>query len=117
MTYQKEREERNGLAYEYPVNAVVTRQSFEGKDPVTEQETKNETIEIHRFETEPAKVSVDRGLTINLGNYQSARIGVTISVPCYREDIDAAYRFAAQWVEARVSDEVDSIRSKKTEIF
>ena len=117
MHSSKEREERNGLAYEYPANAVVTHQRFEGKTPTTEQTTKNETFAIHRFVTEPAKVTIDRSLTINLGNYESARLGVSVTVPCYVEDVDNAYERARIWVEKRVQQEVDSIRSDKPSIF
>lgn len=66
-------------------------------------------IAIHKFETEPAKVSVDYALTINLGNFESAKIGVTVTVPCYREELDQAYEFAQAWAEERLTRERDSV--------
>jgi len=42
-----------------------------------------ETIDILPFEGEVACVSVDAGMTVNMGNYQSCRVGVMIAIPYY----------------------------------
>jgi hypothetical protein len=52
--------------------AVVRRQFLEGGEPLGPPTETNETIEVHRFVVEPAKIQVGRGLTLNLGNYESA---------------------------------------------
>lgn len=70
-----------------------------------EPEGDEDVIAVHRFETEPATVSVDYSLTMNLGNFESARIGVSVRVPCYKEEIDEAFEFASAWVEQRISAE------------
>ena len=90
-----------------PVTATVTRTV--GK--VGQEEVTNETIEIKRFVTTPAQVDVGYGMTLNIGNYESARIDVRISVPCYREEVEDAYEYARQWAEARVQKQVQDIRS------
>lgn len=100
-----------------PVTAVVTRQYFAGKEPSSKPETKNEELTVRLFATEPAKVSVSNGLTLNLGNFESARLDVSVSVPCYREEIDDAYVFALNWVNNRISAEVSEVRKNKPNIF
>ena len=75
----------------------------EGGDP--------EVIAIHRFLTEPAKVEVAMGLTLNLGNYESARVEVRVSVPVYREEINDAFAYVKKYVEKRVNAEVEEIRA------
>jgi hypothetical protein len=58
---------------------------------------------------ELATVSVNLGLTLSLGNYQSAKIGVILTMPTSVGDIDATYEFAKTWAEDRItvmSDEV-----------
>lgn len=82
-----------------------------GKLP--EPEGDEDVIAVHRFETEPATVSVDYALTMNLGNFESAKISVSVQVPCYREEIDDAYQFAQSWVEERVSKERNMIRAAR----
>jgi hypothetical protein len=100
-----------------PTVAFVQRQFFSGKDAKGPTEVKNETLQVHRFLTEPAKVSVAMGLTLNLGNYEAARIDVGIITPCYREERDEAYEDSKAWVEARVQKEVQDIRANKPSLF
>ena len=66
-------------------------------------------IAVHKFETDPAMVTVDYGLTMNLGDYNAARLSVSVTVPCYKEEIDEAYEFAQAWAEERLSKERDMI--------
>lgn len=74
---------------------------------------KDETIAVHQFVTTPAEVRVELGLTLNLGNYESARLNVGVVVPCYKEETDAAFKYAKNWVSERVAAEVKDIREKK----
>lgn len=89
-----------------PVTAVVSRTY--GK--IGAPEAKDETIEVKAFVTQPATVEIGYGLTLNIGNYESARVDVKVSVPCYREETDAAYEYAKAWAEERVKQEVLSVR-------
>jgi len=77
------------------------------------EEVTNEKIEIAGFAVEPARVQVDYGLTLSLGNFESARLGVSVSLPCYREEIDEAYQFAQQWATDRLGEESAKIRRNR----
>lgn len=84
-----------------PTRALVTRQfRASGKD-VGEPDQTEEIIEIHKFATEPAQVNLGLGLTINLGNFEFVRADVSMTVPCYKEEADAAFEYARAWVEER----------------
>jgi hypothetical protein len=100
-----------------PIEAVVSRQFKKSGDKswadAAPPEVKEEKFTVHRFVTAPANVGVDLGLTINTGNFESARISVSVLVPCYREEIDDAYRWAKEWVEERVKVEVAEIQGLK----
>jgi hypothetical protein len=80
-------------------------------------EVKNEPSVVQRFLTETARVSAGMGLTLNLGNFESARIDVSISLPCYCEEVEEAYDYARQWVEKRLDAEVKDIRANKPGLF
>jgi hypothetical protein len=67
-------------------------------------------VSIQRFVTTPAEVLYEAGGTINMGNYESARVTVGIRVPCYREEIESAYVIAKDWVEKKLEAEVSEIR-------
>jgi hypothetical protein len=69
-----------------------------------------EFLEIKKFETTPAVVRRSYGMTLNLSNYESARIDVGVEVPCYVEDIHLADKWAADFCEERVMQEVGKVR-------
>lgn len=50
------------------------------------------------------EVGVVAGQTINLGNYNSARISVSVKLPCKKADLDQTYDEAMEWVDERMSD-------------
>lgn len=71
---------------------------------------KEEIVQVHNFDRPVARVKRGYGLTLNLGNYESARFDVSIEVPCYLEDVDLADQFARDWVEERCEAEVAEVR-------
>lgn len=89
--------------------ATVTVTKSYGKIGATED--KQETIEVKTFVTTPATIEMGYGLTLNIGNYESARVDVKVSVPCYREEADAAYEWARTWAEERIKREVKEVRA------
>jgi len=70
-------------------------------------------IEIHKFQTTPAMVSVTLGGTVNLGNYESAKFSVTISRPCYSEEIDCAYEEIRSDAEKKAIDVINRFKKAK----
>lgn len=85
------------------LSTVLVRTQFrkDKEDGPVEEDAKE--LEVHQFVTEPAKVSYEVGLTMNLGNYESARITVGVTIPCYREELGVAMEFAKYRAEAEVS--------------
>ena len=69
-------------------------------------------IKIGVFKTEPARVVVQKGLTLNLGNYESARTTVGFECPCYVEEIAAITDVLNKMVEDRVQQESLEVRGK-----
>jgi hypothetical protein len=67
-----------------------------------QEEVSPERIRIRPFVTSPATISVKAGFTKNLGSYESARVDVFLSMPCYSEEIDDVYEQVKGWVDARV---------------
>ena len=67
------------------------------------------TLAVREFVTEPAVVGLTYGITINLGNFNSVRLSVSLNMPCYKEEVDDAYAWASEWVGTKVSSERDEI--------
>ena len=74
---------------------------------VGEEEESKETISVQKFETDPAYVRVNAGTTKNLGDYESLRVDVSVSVPCYKEEIDDMIPIVADIVAGHLEAEVD----------
>ena len=69
----------------------------------------------------PAWIGVTAGATVNLSNFNSGRISVSITYPCDPKDVDEVYPKLKNWVDKRVGAEVQELREsaqqgKKVEI-
>jgi len=51
-------------------------------------------------------VGVTGSRTINLGNYESAKIEVHLALPTAIADIDGTYEYASKWVEAKLEEAI-----------
>lgn len=86
------------------------RRMGKAKDTDKPLEVKEEILEVRRFATAPAKVSYWNSAKINVGNFESLDVGVSISMPCYTEEIDDALQYVQDKVEVRMKGEVDAVR-------
>ena len=71
------------------------------------EEEESVEIDVHVFDTDPAFVRVAAGQTINLGEYESLRVDVAITMPCYKEQVNETQTECAEWVAERLGNEVD----------
>jgi hypothetical protein len=88
---------------EEPVKVSVTVTPFKGADTKTTEKV----IQVHQFITEPAYVRVGAGVTKSTGNYESLRVDVAITVPCYIEQIKQTAKEAAEFVATTLDKEID----------
>lgn len=53
----------------------------------------------------PVVVGVSVGITRNLGNFESLKISVTLSVPCVQDadEIEETYTNAKNWVDSKIN--------------
>lgn len=71
-----------------------------------------ETVRVDAFTESPASVKVSLGRTINLGNYESARVDVCITMPCHPADVERAYEDVRRRVEDKLLIEVESAKRR-----
>lgn len=69
---------------------VTTSRKTTGRDEVTETKDFADETEC----ANPAYVGVTQGMTKNMGDYNSVKIGVHISIPCLPEDDDIRRAYA-----------------------
>ena len=81
-----------------------------GKDP--EQRTEQH-LEVSMFPegVEPAYIKVGYGMTVNLGNYESARCDVGVTLPCTVEEIPDAFKEAWKIAKKEIKAQTKGIKS------
>lgn len=91
----------------HPAMAVTTKQIVK-QDTISEYPSVSEVVHPGIFNQKNTGVSVafSAGRTINLGNFTSAKIGVTITVPCDPERVDEVYVWASQWAGDKLEKEI-----------
>lgn len=94
-----------GLAGEVTTTTTTGRAS-----PVTESTT--EQLQPQVFREEPAIVRVSLGRTVNLGNYESTKVEVSISMPCAPVNAAATYTRVRDDVQARLAELVEQARRR-----
>jgi len=67
-----------------------------------------ETIEVRRFVTEPAQVRFHFDIGRN-AHFQSANVGIAVTIPCYVEEIDDACAEAKEIVLRRMRPETKAL--------
>lgn len=56
-----------------------------------------------------AEVGFAAGFTKNMGDYNSARVEITLKVTCETTEIDGAYEFAEDWVSTRLKKQHEEL--------
>lgn len=87
-----------------PVTAdVTTSKSVKGQQIA--EGSKSEVAHQGVF-TDGTYITVEGGRTLNLGNYESAKIGVSVTIPCNKDSLDEAYEFGTKWVSDKIDEAV-----------
>lgn len=55
-------------------------------------------------------LSVGGGSTINLGNFEFARVDVKLEFPTTKEDLEETFTFISEWVGAKIEQAVNSAK-------
>jgi len=63
--------------------------------------------------TDKAMIRYAAGATLNMGNYESARIDVELTVPCKLEleAMQKGYEWAKSWVQRRLEAEIENTKT------
>lgn len=76
---------------------------------VTKEESEEEKIEVAQYLTTPANVGFACSMTKNMGNYESVKFDVSCHLPCYSEELDAAFAAAKKFVDMQLNKEVAAL--------
>lgn len=92
------------------VYATITRRYYDGK-ALTKEEAEELPIEVRDYTGKSlAKVSHSVSMTLNLGNYESVKVGVSVELPSTVEELGEAFKVAKAFVDAKLNIEVQEIK-------
>jgi len=86
--------------------AIINTKRIRSRNILSEEQEEVE-FDAEIFETDPAYVRVSNGVTKNIGEYESLRIEVSVSMPCYKEMVDEVSADCGEYVAKRLEQELD----------
>jgi hypothetical protein len=88
-----------------PITGMESSSKSVSGEKVAESTGETQTLHPGVF-TNGMSITVEGGRVLNLGNYETARVGVTITVPCDKDTLNEAYIFATGWVSSKIEEAV-----------
>lgn len=87
----------------------VRRAVYNGGQQVGPESEYSAKVRVPIFDTEAARITVGGAVTKNLGDYNSAKVSVYISMPCYPEESEVrrVYGIVSAQVDGFLSRELD----------
>jgi predicted metal-dependent hydrolase len=69
---------------------------------------------MHKISGPAAEVRVDLGATINMGNMEFLRVGLSLTMPCEASasKIEETYKKATKWVETKLDKMIQEAKPK-----
>ena len=83
-----------------------------GVEEVSVDNIESVSIKVPAVTNPHAMVGISHGITLNLGNFQFARIDVSITVPCAVDKIDQTYSELAKDVETKLQGLTDDYQNQ-----
>jgi hypothetical protein len=95
---------------------TIAEESHEEKVAAPEPEASDDAVTQMALEAqalEPwAEVQVDASYTKNLGNFQSAKIGVSLKMPARVAELDETFVFTRDWVNGKLEGMIADLDSE-----
>lgn len=106
-TRQRQRPQAQGAE-----GTITVRRALYNMGNLTEvQRDDQERVRVQLFETDPGFVTVGGGVTRNLGDFNSAKVEVRVSLPCYPEasEVERCYQVASATVDDMIRRELELV--------
>jgi hypothetical protein len=93
-------------------STVLVDRMYHKSSILTKEDHSEDPIEVRQFPADipQAKVRCESSMTINLGNFESVKVGVSVELPCVVEEISECYSAVKNLVDLRLNTEVTAIR-------
>jgi hypothetical protein len=99
-------EEDKPVANVCKAGTMTVSKQFTEAGKILHEDNRSEQLDVRVFQTEPAYAKFGGGNTVNLGDYNGARIYIEVSVPCYLEELPSAMQHAKAFVTSVLDEEM-----------
>lgn len=89
---------------------VSTHRTYKEAKIVKSEEMSEDRILVREFVGTVAEIGAEARMTINLGDFESVQVGVSVRLPAYVEELEEAYKAAKAFVDMKLNKEVQDIR-------
>ena len=96
-----------GLIVKEDVWEVERTVRIDGKETTT---TQTERIPVRPFIVPPETVGASYGITVNLGNFNSAKSSVWRTRPCYSAEVEECWKFISGWLGEKIGEEQEALK-------
>lgn len=95
-----------------PATAVMKVETKKAGEPWKETLSESSTPATVKMQGDAGfRITVEGSSTMNLGDFNSARVGVSLTVPFgSKEDLEATYDWASEWVGTKIADAMASAK-------
>lgn len=103
---------KNGNEILYSEAKAMTETQIENKQEGTKETIKDqeEYLPVPEIDSHPAYINITAGATVNLFNFNSGKVSISINYPCNPEAIDKIYPRLKRWIDKRLTEEVEELR-------
>jgi len=91
-----------------PAMAVITQKAPDGAEIM-----KHEKLFDVMSPKPMSNVGCQASQTVNMGNFNSLKIGVSVNVPCDISELDATFDFAKNWVDSKMQQLQEEVATAK----
>lgn len=100
-----------------PTATVTTTTSSKGE--VLTENSKQEQVDVppevsaqEPTDKQWCEVGYELSYTMNLGNFNSTRINISLKIPCLHEEIEDVFKYGKTWVDSKIEGVVSEIKSE-----
>jgi len=112
----KDKEPGSDITADTPAHAetrvLTVSKQYRKSGVVTKDEVDEEFVEVPvpHADIPMAEVGYDARMTLNMGNYETCQVGISVRLPCYPVELEEAHATAKKFVDLRLNKEVDALR-------
>ena len=107
MAEQQRRRRRTSEVTQAKGRTQITTVRVKSRNILSEETSESE-FDAEVFQSDPAFIRVSHGVTKSIGDYESLRVDVAITMPCYREQVTEMAEEVGEAVAVMLETELDA---------